>query len=88
MHPSRSSRAALPGSGNHWGYHITVSRGSPAVRVPEQVLQRILISRSWQPVIDGKFITDFPSKLLASGKFVKVPTIGGKRNPVTRTIDT
>jgi carboxylesterase type B len=31
----------------------------------------------WQPVIDGTFLTDFPTKLLAAGKFVKVPTIIG-----------
>lgn len=29
------------------------------------------------PVIDGTFITDYPSKLLAAGKFVKIPTIIG-----------
>jgi len=31
----------------------------------------------WQPVIDGTFLTDFPSKLTAAGKFVKVPMILG-----------
>lgn len=31
----------------------------------------------WQPVVDGTFVPDFPSKLLAEGKFAKVPVIVG-----------
>jgi hypothetical protein len=31
----------------------------------------------WQPVVDGKFVADFPSKLTAAGKFTKVPMIMG-----------
>ncbi|KAF8858473.1 alpha/beta-hydrolase [Acephala macrosclerotiorum] len=31
----------------------------------------------WQPVVDGKFVADFPSKLTAAGKFTKVPMIIG-----------
>jgi hypothetical protein len=31
----------------------------------------------WQPVVDGTFIADFPSKLTAAGKFTKVPMIMG-----------
>ena len=31
----------------------------------------------WQPVVDGTFVPEFPSKLLAEGKFVKVPIIAG-----------
>lgn len=31
----------------------------------------------WQPVIDGTFITDFPSKLTAASKFTKVPIMLG-----------
>lgn len=31
----------------------------------------------WQPVIDGKFVKDFPSKLTASGNFAKIPMIMG-----------
>lgn len=31
----------------------------------------------WQPVVDGTFVPDFPSKLLATGKFTKVPVIVG-----------
>jgi carboxylesterase type B len=31
----------------------------------------------WQPVVDGTFVADFPTKLLAEGRFVKVPTIIG-----------
>ena len=34
----------------------------------------------WQPVVDGKFIADFPSKLTAAGKFTKVPMIMGMWN--------
>jgi carboxylesterase type B len=29
------------------------------------------------PVIDGDFIPDYPSRLLAQGRFYKVPYIGG-----------
>jgi hypothetical protein len=32
----------------------------------------------WQPVIDGKFVADYPSKLTAAGKFTKVPMIIGR----------
>src|SRR5204862_8118819 len=31
----------------------------------------------WQPVVDGTFLTDFPTKLLAQGKYAKVPIIIG-----------
>ena len=31
----------------------------------------------WQPVVDGTFVADFPSKLTAAGKFSKVPMIMG-----------
>lgn len=31
----------------------------------------------WQPVVDGKFVKDFPSKLTAAGNFAKVPMIMG-----------
>ena len=31
----------------------------------------------WQPVVDGTFVADFPSKLTAAGKFTKVPMIIG-----------
>jgi carboxylesterase type B len=31
----------------------------------------------WQPVVDGKFVADYPSKLTAAGKFTKVPMIMG-----------
>ena len=31
----------------------------------------------WQPVVDGTFVADFPSKLTAASKFTKVPMIIG-----------
>jgi carboxylesterase type B len=31
----------------------------------------------WQPVVDGTFVANFPTELLAKGKFVKFPTIIG-----------
>jgi len=31
----------------------------------------------WQPVVDGTFVADFPSKLTAASKFAKVPMIMG-----------
>lgn len=32
---------------------------------------------SWQPVIDGNFIPEFPSQLLKQGKYVNVPILNG-----------
>ncbi|GAA5943245.1 hypothetical protein JCM10213_007934 [Rhodosporidiobolus nylandii] len=33
----------------------------------------------YAPVIDGEFLTDVPSKLLAAGKFAQIPTISGSQ---------
>ncbi|CZR64831.1 uncharacterized protein PAC_14730 [Phialocephala subalpina] len=41
----------------------------------------------WQPVVDGKFVADFPSKLTAASKFTKVPMIiGFTTDEVTSTL--
>jgi len=38
----------------------------------------LILDLSFQPVIDGTFVADFPTKLIAEGKFVKVPMILGE----------
>jgi hypothetical protein len=45
---------------------------------PPCLLRTLILDNRWQPVVDGTFVADFPTKLTAEGKFVKVPMMIGE----------
>ncbi|PQE26620.1 Carboxylesterase protein [Rutstroemia sp. NJR-2017a BVV2] len=40
-------------------------------------LYKAQVSQQWNPIVDGDFLTDYPSSLAPQGKFIKVPLLIG-----------
>ncbi|KAB8297937.1 hypothetical protein EYC80_001719 [Monilinia laxa] len=40
-------------------------------------LWKAQVSQQWNPIVDGDFLTDYPSSLTTQGKFIKVPLLIG-----------
>ncbi|RAL65567.1 hypothetical protein DID88_005241 [Monilinia fructigena] len=40
-------------------------------------LWKAQVSQQWNPIVDGDFLTDYPSSLTPQGKFIKVPLLIG-----------
>ncbi|KAL3425205.1 carboxylesterase family protein [Phlyctema vagabunda] len=45
--------------------------------VPSEELFRNRVSQVWNPLVDGDFLTAYPSTLTAAGKFIKMPLLDG-----------
>lgn len=41
------------------------------------MFSNVSLYNRWLPVVDGKIIPDYPTKLLVEGKFTRIPVIVG-----------
>ncbi|EHK97118.1 putative Lipase 2 [Glarea lozoyensis 74030] len=42
-----------------------------------ETLFKAQVTQIWNPIVDGDFLTDYPSNLAAQGKFIRIPLING-----------
>ena len=45
---------------------------------PCRLLDGLLIKDSFQPVVDGTYVKEYPSKSIAAGNYAKIPVVLGE----------
>lgn len=52
--------------------------------ITSQQLYQARVSQVWNPLIDGDFLTAYPSTLMAEGKFIRIPLLIGANRYVKK----